>query len=39
MEMHIAMNFAAARLIAGDVDPSKLAVPDRELMQRRRTCG
>jgi hypothetical protein len=32
MEMDIATDLAATGLIAGDVDPSELVVPDRELM-------
>jgi hypothetical protein len=35
MEMDIATDLAATGLIAGDVDPSELVVPDRELMYHR----
>jgi hypothetical protein len=35
MEMDVATDLAAAGLIAGDVDPSELVVPDRELVEHR----
>jgi hypothetical protein len=33
MKVHIFPDLAATRLIAGDVNPSKLVVPNRKLMQ------